>query len=95
MLTGKATQTTISQTSIFLHVFQFLHVQTQLRGTAGKGQMYRNEKLFSHAANFHNFIVIWAMNKASLSHLVRGLIACVLQCQVHHSVLESAPHVEL
>lgn len=31
MLTGKAAQATISQTSIFLHVLQFLHVQTQLR----------------------------------------------------------------
>ncbi len=30
MLTGKATQATVSQTSIFLHVLQFLHVQTQL-----------------------------------------------------------------
>lgn len=33
MHTSKATQTTISQTSIFLHVLQFLHVQTQLRTT--------------------------------------------------------------
>lgn len=31
MLTGKATQATISQTSIFLHVLQFLHVKTQLQ----------------------------------------------------------------
>lgn len=33
MLTGKATKTTISQTSIFLHILQFLYVQTQLQGT--------------------------------------------------------------
>lgn len=34
MLTGKAAQATIPQTSIFLHVLQFLHVQTQLQRTA-------------------------------------------------------------
>lgn len=39
--------------------------------------------------------VIRVINKASLSHLVRGLIAGVLQCQVHHGVLEGAAHVEL
>ncbi len=35
------------------------------------------------------------MNEASLSHLIRGLITGVLQCQVHHGVLEGAAHVEL
>lgn len=37
MLTGKAAQTTVSQTSVFLHVLQFLHVQTQLQRTAHRG----------------------------------------------------------
>lgn len=44
MLTGKAAQTTISQTSIFLHVLQFLHVQTQLQRTT--------EQSFPHADPF-------------------------------------------
>lgn len=30
-----------------------------------------------------------------LCHLVRGLITGVLQCEVHHGVLEGAAHVEL
>lgn len=88
MLTSKAAQTTISQTSIFLNVLQFLHVQTQLQRTT--------EQLFPHADPFLNNVrtVIRVINKASLSHLVRGLIAGVLQCQVHHGVLEGAAHVE-
>lgn len=33
MLTRKATQATITQTCIFLHVLQLLHFQTQLKET--------------------------------------------------------------
>lgn len=33
MLTSKTAQASISQTSIFLHVLQLLHVQTQLQRT--------------------------------------------------------------
>lgn len=39
MLTGKTSQTSVSQTSIFLHVFQFLHVQTQLQRTTEPEQL--------------------------------------------------------
>ena len=49
MLTGKAAQTTISQTSVFLHVLQFLHVQTQLQRTAHRGLI---KQPFSEAASF-------------------------------------------
>lgn len=37
MLTGKATQATISQASIFFHILQFLHVQTQLQRITERG----------------------------------------------------------
>lgn len=33
MLTGKTAQATITQTSIFLHVLQLFHIQTQLEMT--------------------------------------------------------------
>lgn len=33
MLTCKTPQTTVAQTSVFLHVLQLLHVQTQLKET--------------------------------------------------------------
>lgn len=33
MLTSKAAQATITQTSIFLHVLQLFHIQTQLKMT--------------------------------------------------------------
>lgn len=89
MLTGEAAQTTVSQTSVFLHVLQFLHVQTQLQRTTHRGLI---KQPFFRSCLFHS-------DKKKLeclcSDLVHGFITGILQCQVHHGVLESAAHVEL
>lgn len=51
VLTGKAAKATISQTSIFLHILQLFHVQTQLqrtsmRQTENPGHSFYNSSVF-------------------------------------------------
>lgn len=96
MLTSKTAQASISQTSVFLHVLQLLHVQTQLQRTTWTD----SDRLLVL------FVLQWLQKVLQLlyegvketcffSHLVCGLITGILQRKVHHSVLEGAAHVEL
>lgn len=87
-LTGQAAQTAISQTSVLLHVLQLLHVQTQLHRATRPGWVSDREAL-SNTEDFQR------TERELGPHLVGGLVAGVLQRQVHHGVLKCAAHVEL
>lgn len=93
MLTGKAAKATISQASIFLHVLQFLHVQTQLQRTTEHSMQFWDYAFYTILMTGN--VTVITRTKPLLSHLVCSLITGILQCKVHHGVLEGTAHVEL